>query len=267
MKIFKYKADRVPVILFVALFALDLLVFYFANQPWMVIAWLFIGIFPKTCVCAFGHHHQHLNTFHQPIVNRLYEIIIAFETGITSQAWFLHHVVGHHKNYLDQTKDESRWMREDGTTMGEVEYSVSVAVTGYPRAAGVGFRFPKHMRIFLSMILVQIVLLTGLFYYNWFNALFVFLLPMVISLYITAWHTYYHHAGIHSDDDFSASYNCMHRWYNILTGNLGYHTDHHIMGGMHWSELPKYHEEIKDKIPEELFRKPWFPYRWIPESW
>jgi hypothetical protein len=29
---------------------------------------------------------------------------------------------------------------------------------------------------------------------------------MVISFYITAWHTYYHHAGLDSESDLDASY-------------------------------------------------------------
>ena len=41
--------------------------------------------------------------------------------------------------------------------------------------------------------------------------------------------------------------------YNLLTGNLGYHTAHHHKQGLHWSRLPELHEKIKDKIPENLY--------------
>ena len=60
------------------------------------------------------------------------------------------------------------------------------------------------------------------------------------------------------------TYNVMHKWYNIVTGNLGYHTAHHMKQGLHWSELPKYHESIMDQIPEHLYRKPTIPFCWMP---
>ena len=227
----------------------------------MVVAWMLIGIAPKSVFCSFSHHHQHLETFKQALLNRLIEIPYAFITGITSQLWYLHHVVGHHMHFMDQTKDESRWKRKDGTSMGEMEYSVLVWATAYYRAAKVSKRFPKQRRIFVGMALLQVALLAALFAYNWVNALFVFLIPMAISLYLTAWLTYYHHAGLDSQNEYEASFNCTHRFYNIVTGNLGYHTAHHKRGRLHWSLLPEYHETIKDKIPSYLIHSRFFTGR------
>jgi fatty acid desaturase len=266
MKFFRHKADRLPVALFLLAFAVDLLIYFNATALSVLVTWTIVGIFHKACICSFGHHHQHLPTFHQPILNRLLEIVYGFITGITSHAWFLHHVIGHHKNYLDQSKDQSAWKRPDGSTMGEVEYAFVIAGTGYPRAYKSGKDFPKHRRIFVTMLLVQLCLLGLLFAHNWVNALFVFLIPMMISLFITAWHTYYHHSGLDAEDDFHASYNITHKWYNILTGNLGYHTAHHIQGGLHWSKLPELHAKIADTIPEELIHEPCIPFRWMPAN-
>ncbi len=261
MRCFKYKEDRWPVFLFMLMFALDLTVFFYASELWMLVGWMLLGIAPKTCICSFGHHHQHLNTFYQPFLNRLIEIPYGFLTGLTSHAWFLHHVVGHHMNFLDQSKDESRWMRKSGRTMGEIEYSTEVTVTAYPRAASVGKRYPEQMRTFVLMGLLQLALLGLMFSYNWLNALFVFLIPMVISVYMTAWHTWFHHAGLDTQDVNEASFNCVNKMYNVVTGNLGYHTAHHERGGLHWSLLPAYHDTIKDKIPARLIRTTFFTRR------
>ncbi len=258
----KYKADRLPILCVLLVFVFDLSVFVYSPW-WGAVAWLLAGILPKSFIAAFNHHHQHLATFGQPILNRLLEIVYGFQTGVTSQAWFLHHVIGHHRHYLDQEHDESRWARADGSKMEPVEYSLSVAVTGYPRAFRAGTEFRHHQRLFVIMLLVQLTLLAGLFWWNWFNALFVFLLPMAISLYITAWHTYYHHAGLAVDDDMHASYNIIHPCYNRFTGNLGYHTAHHLRGGLHWSKLPDFHAEIAEQIPPHLYRRPCIPFRWI----
>lgn len=262
--LFRHRADRLPVAVFGAYFALDLLVFFLADSLWLVVAWLLLGIFPKACICSFGHHHQHLPTFRATWANRLLEIMYGFQTGITSHAWFLHHVVGHHRNYLDQAKDESRWQRRDGTKMGMVEYCLVTAATGYWRAWQVGAHYPKQRRIFLSMGLLQLALLALACAWDWVNALFVFLLPMGISYYITVWHTYYHHAGLETHDDFHACNNIYHRWYNILTGNLGYHAAHHRRGSVHWSELPAFNQQFADRIPPERIHQPCWPFCWMP---
>ncbi|MEW6999070.1 fatty acid desaturase [Colwelliaceae bacterium BS250] len=258
MTFFKYKADYVPVFLLCMIFVLDLVVFFYAEHLWQVVTWLIIGIAPKSVFCSFSHHHQHLETFNQPILNRLIEVPYACITGITSHLWYLHHVVGHHMNFMDQTKDESRWKRANGKTMTELEYAFSVWITSYARAVMVGKRFPKQMKTFVIMTLIQLGLLTVLFIINWQNALFVYLLPMAISLFLTAWLTYYHHAGLDTQDEFAASFNCTNRFYNLVTGNLGYHTAHHKRWRLHWSLLPKYHKSIEQKIPEHLIHQRFF---------
>jgi fatty acid desaturase len=264
MKFFRYRADILPTALIVFLFCLDLLVFFTVQSRILVVIWMLLGLAPKVCICSWNHHHQHLNTFRQVWANRLLEIVYGFHTGISTNAWVLHHVLGHHLNYLDQTKDESAWMRKDGTTMGEIEYTLNIAITGYLRAYRVGKKHPKYQRSFITMGVVVFLLLCLLTYLNWFNALIIFAIPMVHGLIATSWHTYFHHAGLHTDDHFDASYNIMHRGYNILTGNLGYHTAHHYRQGIHWSQLPELHREIEDKIPKHLYREPSFPFSWFP---
>jgi fatty acid desaturase len=182
-------------------------------------------------------------------------LIYALHTGITTNAWVLHHVLGHHLNYLDQKKDESGWKRKDGTTMGVIEYTLTIALTGYTRAYRVGRQHPKFQRSFLTMGTIVFLLLCVLATINWFNALFVFIIPMIHGLLITSWHTYSHHAGLDTDSHFEASYNIMNKWYNTLTGNLGYHTAHHYRQGVHWSLLPELHRKIEHQIPAHLYRE------------
>ncbi len=260
---FKYPEDRIPIALFAAYFGLDLIVFFMAESVGFVVFWMLLGILPKAFVSSWNHHQQHVETFHDPLYNRLLEIIYGFQTGIVSHGWVLHHVLGHHVNYLEQTRDESRWKRKDGETMGEIEYAFEVALTGYLRAFQVGRRFPSLQRVFMLMFLVNFGLLAFFFYWNWVNALFIFALPMAISLFITAWHTYSHHAGLDSQETLEASYNVTEKWHNLLTGNLGYHTAHHLRPALHWSRLPEFHETIEAEIPRHLYRRPPRPVCWI----
>jgi fatty acid desaturase len=170
----------------------------------------------------------------------------------------LHHVLGHHLNFLEQRKDESRWARKDGQPMGVLEYTFSVAITAYPRAYRVGQRHPAHLRPFVLYTALTAVLVAGLIAYKPLAGVVLFALPMVCSMLYTTWVTYDHHSGLDTSDQFHASYNNLNVWFNRLTGNLGYHTAHHHRQGVHWSKLPALHAQIADRIPAHLYRKSTF---------
>ena len=267
MELFRYKADRIPVFLFATLSALDLIVYFTCESVPFLLIWFILTLGPKICICSWNHHHQHLPTFKTTLANRALELLYTFHTGITTNAWVLHHNLGHHVNYLDQTKDESRWARKDGSTMGPIEYTLHLAITGYFVAYSVGKKHPRFQKGFLQMGVISTLIIGAMLWYNWVNTIFVFLLPMLSGYVYTCWHTYWHHAGLHTDDHLEASYNVMDHWYNLVTGNLGYHTAHHMKQGLHWSKLPEFHATIAHNIPRHLYREPSIPFRWIPGRW
>lgn len=255
---FRHSKDRVPVAIVAALTCVDFAMYFAVDSAALLVGYWLLMIIPKGMISAWNHHHQHSFTFRSTALNRLLELSYALHSGVSTHLWVLHHVFGHHLNYLDQTKDESGWTRRDGKQMGMLEYVLTVSGTAYYRAYKVGKRFPKHQRIFLTFATLTFALVALLVWHRPLQGLFLFALPMCCSLMYTVWVTYDHHAGLHTDDPFLGSYNIMNRWFNLLTGNLGYHTAHHYKQGVHWSELPALHETIKDRIPEHLYRKTTF---------
>jgi fatty acid desaturase len=251
---FRFAADRVPVLLVVMFSMIDFSVYFLVDGVWWLAGYTLIMIIPKGLICAWNHHHQHTMTFHAKPLNRILEFLYALHTGVTTNLWVLHHVLGHHRNFLDQTRDESGWKRADGKAMNALEYSVKIAGTAYYRGYLVGKKFPRVQRDFLRYSALTFVGIALLCWFRFVPALFVFVLPMIISLLFTAWVTFDHHSGLDTDDAFHASYNNANRLFNLLTGNLGYHTAHHYRQGLHWSKLPELHEEIRHRIPPELMR-------------
>lgn len=77
---------------------------------------------------------------------------------------------------------------------------------------------------------------------------------MITGLFLAVYTTYDHHAGLESESHYESSYNIMAPWYNLITGNLGYHKAHHMKGSLHWSKLPEFHREIAEKIEEKYYR-------------
>jgi fatty acid desaturase len=258
MSLFKYPSDRLPVLVAVGMTVLDIAAYVVVRSPWLLVAYWIVMLIPKGVLCAWNHHHQHVATFRSTSLNRLLELCYALHTGITTNTWLLHHVLGHHQNYLDQAKDESRWRRANGQPLGVAAYTLTVAATAYPRAYHVGRRYPAHQRQFLIFTALTACLVAALVVVRPFAGIMLFVLPMICSLLYTSWVTYDHHAGLATDDHFQASYNNLNTWFNRLTGNLGYHTAHHYRQGVHWSKLPALHARIQQHIPAHLYRRSTF---------
>lgn len=251
---FRFAADKLPVACVLTLSLVDFMVYFMVDNVWWLAAYTVLLVIPKGMICAWNHHHQHTLTFHAKGLNRLLEFFYALHTGVTTNLWVLHHVLGHHKNYLDQSQDQSRWKRSSGQNMGPLEYTLNVSGTAYYRGYLVGKNYPKVQRDFLLYTAITVISVALLCWFSLVPALFVFVLPMIISLLFTSWVTYDHHNGLDTDDPFEASYNNTNRLFNLLTGNLGYHTAHHHRQGLHWSKLPELHEEIKSRISPTLIR-------------
>lgn len=255
--LFRHKEDRWPVFIILMLTLLDFVLYFTVDSPLFLSVFYLLMILPKASICAWNHHHQHVFTFRNNVLNRILEFAYALHTGVTTHLWRLHHVLGHHLNFLDQQKDESRWKRKSGRQMGPLEYTLNVALTAYPRGYVVGKRFPRQLKTFLLYAAITFAFVALLVWYRPLPGLMLFALPMVTSLLLTAFVTYGHHAGLDSENEFEASYNNLSPAFNRFTGNLGYHTAHHHKQGVHWSRLPELHNSIADKIPDNLYRKSW----------
>ncbi len=252
---FRYKQDRLPVFIVLALTVIDFVLYFTVSNIAILSGYYLLMLIPKGIICAWNHHHQHLFTFRQTFLNRGLEFVYALHTGVTTHLWRLHHVLGHHLNFLDQEQDESRWKRKDGTRMGVIEYTLIVALTAYTRGYSVGKKYPKQLSPFLIYTSLTFLVVAALVWYNPVAGLMLFVLPMITSLLFTAYVTYEHHSGLDTKNEFEASYNNLDPLFNRLTGNLGYHTAHHHKQGVHWSKLPALHAEIEDKIPDALYQK------------
>ncbi|MDJ0898365.1 MAG: fatty acid desaturase [Xenococcus sp. MO_188.B8] len=254
------KIDYYPITVILLVFGIDLMVLLFSPSLLITITWAICSLYIKGFICCWNHHHQHCNFFTISWANRLLELIMGLHTGIVGEAWVLHHTLGHHINYLDQSKDESAWKTTSGKLMSHMEYTLKVSSMGYLIAFKVGKRHPKSRNQLIQNILLTVLVL-GLFsWINWIGTIIIFIIPMIVLLFFTTYDTYHHHAGLDLEDPYKATYNITNHWYNFFTCNLGYHTAHHLQCGRHWSELPQLHEEIKEKIPSHLYREPGFPF-------
>ena len=121
----------------------------------------------------------------------------------------LHHNYGHHEHYLDQSKG--------GSAMGELEYSLNITAKPYWRGNQVGKNFPTERNTFVLFSEITSFMLASLIWYSSLPDPFLFVLPMPMGLFMTAWATFEHHSGLSTDNPYEASFNDLNKWYNLLT--------------------------------------------------
>jgi len=262
-QLFNHSDDRLPTALMMIFFLIQLAAFFYINNIWIAILISFIFLAPGSMSIAVSHNQCHCKTFKSPLLNCIYEIPLYLQSGVSPYGWTIHHVVSHHRHYLDQDKDPSSWLRADGNTMSRWEYMIHNSLHMYPEILKISSHYPDLKQKFWIMFIISNIFLLFLITYNPVNAFIFFVIPMVLQVLNLIDATYPHHSNIHSQDEYSASRNNLNKLFNILTWNLGYHTAHHIWPELHWSLLPARHEEIKDKIPPELILNSYF---WKPND-
>lgn len=251
---FRNRKDIIPVMIILGLSIVDIILFFTLDNILILILYFTIMIIPKGLICSWNHHHQHTAVFKRKKLNRVLEFFYALHTGAITNLWVLHHNLGHHRHYLNQELDQSRWKKKNGATMGYWRYSLEVSLTAYYRAWMVGNKHKKQQKEFLVFGLITFSILLLMIAYNPINSLFLFVFPMIISLFLTSQATYKHHVGLDTKNKYEASYSDLNTFWNLVTGNLGYHTAHHVKPNAHWSDLPEVHKKMLDKIPKENIR-------------
>jgi fatty acid desaturase len=257
--LFHHPEDRLPTIIMMGFFLIQLAAYLFVESLLLAIPLAILFLTLGSMSIAVSHNHCHCETFKSPLLNRIYEVPLYLQSGVSPYAWILHHVIGHHKHYLEQENDPSPWKRPaDGSKMGRWEYMWKNSLAMYPEVIKIARHFPDLQRKFWLMFVISNAVLAALIVYNPVNAIIFFVVPMLLMILNLLDATYPHHSGLSVEDEFLASRNNMHWLFNIFTWNLGYHTAHHMWPELHWTLLPAKHEEIKDKIPPELILNNYF---------
>lgn len=251
-RIYRYKEDILPSTIVGSIFVIQLLTFFLVDKLWVVAA-VMLGLLTISAMPgSISHNHHHTPTFMRPWMNRIYEVILFLETGVPPYAWTLHHNIGHHKDYLDQSIDPANWQLADGRVMSRVRYDVVGTLKIYPEIFRIGKSYPELFRRFKRWALISLLALAVFVLLDPVKALVLFILPMPIMHLGLLDNTYMQHSDMDVSSDFTASRNSVSPLYNFISWDLGYHTAHHIKPHLHWSKLPAYHASIVHQIPESM---------------
>jgi len=254
-KILRYPEDRWPLAYTLMVLAVQLGLFFRGENLWITALCVALLQPLQAVAIACNHYQHHVNIFTGFAgrwLNRAYETILFLQTGTPPYLITLHHNLGHHPHYLEPEQDTLRWQRPEGTPRSRLECLVKNFAGHLTWTMTIGRRHPKVYRRFKIMTAVSLTTLSVLIYLDPAKAMIVFVGPMVLAIFNVARLGYDQHAGLDMDDHLHASRNIESRFYNLVTFNSGYHTAHHVKPGLHWSRLPEFHRQLRDRIPAEL---------------
>lgn len=252
LRLFRHRADIPAALFIVAVFGLQLSIFFLVDNPWHAVCWVAALMLAQVSCGAICHNHHHVNIFVRRPLNRLLETIMYLQTGTSPYSWTIHHNIGHHHEYLHPERDPSTWKHRDGRPMARLYYDFVNAALIYPEIWRIGRDHPHLFARFKRMFVISNLVLLGLFLLDPLMTLIVFVVPMLILLVLLLDNTYLQHSGLALDSHLVASRSVENRLYNLTSWNLGYHVAHHMHPGVHWTELPKLHAGIRARIPPHL---------------
>ncbi|WP_432142953.1 fatty acid desaturase family protein [Streptomyces sp. bgisy084] len=87
---------------------------------------------------------------------------------------------------------------------------------------------------------------------SWQWTVFCYLPAFFIALSLVNVQNYFRHYGANPEDRATDSVSHYNRVYNFLTFNDGYHQEHHLSPGTHWSQMP----EVKERQRARLEAQP-----------
>lgn len=178
MRIYRHKADRIPSLVVLAVFAVQLAAFFLLDSLWHVAAVALVLLAFSAVPGSISHNHHHTPTFMRGWMNRVYEVILFIETGILPLGWTIHHNLGHHKHYLDQATDPAPWKHADGRVMSRAYYDITGALRIYPEIFRIARRHPELLRRFKLWAVISLAVLAVFFMIDPVKALVLFVAPM-----------------------------------------------------------------------------------------
>lgn len=231
-------------------------------------------------ILIVAHLFTHVPWFRSARLNAAASLLTSLNIGQSTQVYRLKHVRNHHRFNNDRqgpngkTRDTSSTFSgtKDGDHEGLMRYAVggaaaTLAAEARSRLALMRlWRVAAHEQTLLALaakepgrgarelhqirceraVLALALLIVVALRPEW--ALVAYLPAMFFALILVNVQNYYEHFGALPEDRFADSASHYGRVYNLLTFNDGYHQEHHLSPGSHWSAM----EQVRRRHAEQL---------------
>lgn len=267
--ILRYKADR-RTLFFVALYFItaSLSYIYFPKQWYLMIPVVILNCLLSFACAIIIHNTIHVPIFKKKIWNKVFQVVLSFTYGHSVSAFVSGHNFSHHK-HTQTTKDRTRTtkMRFKWNFLNQLLFFFVVA----PGIVKDENDFAKYMyqekRAWFWQYVLELVLVVStkvvLVILNPFVGILVLVIPHLYAVWGILGTNYWQHDGCDETHEYNHTRNFNNDFLNYFFFNNGYHSAHHDKPNLHWSLLPKYHEEkIVPYIHPNLNQDSLFSYLW-----
>ena len=198
------------------------------------------------------HNHTHRRIFRINFLNTWFGRFWTFSAGWPSFFWWHAHIIVHHSNLLGPTDWTLPRLKPDGRAENMFWYCLA----HWPKRSsidlwrdftsgrgqkGVGRKAIMELCIFLALWSIP-------FWIDWRMALGLWVLP---QWFANAWTIapgmfVQHVSCVPKSTLFPVNHSntFLSRFFNLTTFNIGYHLVHHDHPAVHWTDLPKLHQEL-----------------------
>ena len=231
------------------------------DGPWqqaafIVAAAFLLGWISGVDVGVNFHNHAHRRIFRRPWLNRWGARLWTFSGGWPALFWQYAHVTVHHGNLLDQRDWTLPQKRADGRFENLYVYLICHWPWRYAVhlwrdcRAGLLDRGPARTELLWFLLLWSIPFLID----PWMG-LWLWLLPhWIANCVIMGSGMYAQHAGCvrrSANEPVRHSNSFVSPFFNRTMFHIGYHIEHHDHPGVHWADLPAFHERMRERLVEQ----------------
>ena len=235
----------------------------FLAPPWLValLALPYLGFVMGVWGARYGlmlHATGHRPLFKKQhvLLNHYIPCILGPFLGHTPTSFAAHHIWMHHA--------ENNMLGDGSSTLTYVRDRFSHFLHYWARFNFMGYiNLSRYLllrgrrRIWAKWILGEVLWYAGAvlaWQVNYAAALAVFIVPMVLMRWLVMAGNFGQHAFVDVDDPdnpFKNSTLLTNTRYNHKAYNDGYHIVHHVYAGMHWSEMPRWYLDNRERFAQE----------------
>jgi fatty acid desaturase len=210
--------------------------------------------------CAvIAHNTMHCPVFRGARANGLFHIVLTCAYGFPVSEYLPGHTLSHHlhvqkKGDLIRTS-KSPFVRVNALNLLYFcpRVAIDVLIHNYCYASLMKKQRPDWYRQLLREAVCCWTIKAALLASDWRRALLFVIVPHIWALYGITTVNFFQHDGCDEEDPYNHSRNFVGRIFNWFTFNSGFHGVHHVMPGLHWSQLRKVHEKrFHGRVAPEL---------------
>jgi len=229
---------------------------------WLEWSWLLV--FPLIVlvrqVNLVEHNHAHSKIFYNRHLNDALGWLCFLSNGVPLELYEVHHVKNHHR-YNNQLQDWSSMFGFSGCRFPDRPVSRAYYILTFPVltiCSGLSdiLRSPGSRMFwrFVWSVGVVTALSVALAFVDPLGFVVFFLVPWIVIFHGLGMTNYRHHYGCALNTAYDSSNVMFGLPFGWLGFNIGYHVSHHMRPALHWSELPRHHESIRERIPAANYR-------------